>query len=110
LFGGLRQGTFCASEGHRDLEKNDIIAQEIPIIKRTLKEACKTTLETIHRMIADLPSDLRQEAIHYIEDLARRKRKPAAKKFSLTWAGGLSHLKSSTTSVELQHKAHEWLG
>ena len=67
-----------------------------------------TSAETVHRMIDELPPDLRSEAIHYIEELARRKRKPAAKKFSLTWAGGLSHLKSSTTSVELQHKAHEW--
>jgi hypothetical protein len=48
---------------------------------------------------------LRQEAIPSIEKLARRKKKPAAKKFSLTWAGGLSHLKSSMTSVELQLKS-----
>jgi len=46
-------------------------------------------------MIDNLPSDLRQEAIHYIEELARRKRKPAAKKFSLTWAGGSPTLKAA---------------
>ena len=69
-----------------------------------------TTSESVHRMIDDLPADLREEAIHYIEELARRKKKPAAKKFSLAWAGGLSSLKSSTTSVELQHKAREWRG
>jgi hypothetical protein len=67
-----------------------------------------TSSESVHRMIDDLPPDLREEAIHYIEELARRKKKPAARKFSLAWAGGLSHLKSSTTSVELQHKAREW--
>ena len=59
-------------------------------------------------MIDNLPPDLQQEVIHYIEELGRRKKKQVPKKFSLTWAGGLSHLKSSTTSVELQHKAHEW--
>jgi hypothetical protein len=59
-------------------------------------------------MIDDLPPELRQEAIHYIEKLARRKKKPGAKKFSMTWAGGLSHLKTTTTSVDLQHKAREW--
>ena len=67
-----------------------------------------TTSESVHRMIDELPADLRLEAIHYIEELARRKKKPAVKKFNLEWAGGLSHLKSSTTSVELQHKAREW--
>jgi len=67
-----------------------------------------TTSESVHRMIDELPADLRLEAIHYIEELARRKKKPAAKKFGLAWAGGLSQLKSGTTSVELQHKAREW--
>jgi len=90
------------------LEKNYIIAQGIPIIKRMVPETRMTTSESVSRMIDDLPPDLRQEAIHYIEELARRKKKPATKKFSLTWAGGLSNLKNSTTSVELQHKAREW--
>jgi hypothetical protein len=67
-----------------------------------------TSAETVHRMIDELPPELRQEAVHYIEELARRKKKPIKKKFSLTWAGGLAHLKNSTTSVELQHKAREW--
>lgn len=67
-----------------------------------------TNSETVHRMIDALPADHRQEAMHYIEELARRKKKPAAKKFSLMWAGGLSNLKSSTTFVELQHTDHEW--
>jgi len=67
-----------------------------------------TPSETVHQMIDELPADLRQEAIHYIEELRPPEEKPAAKKFSLSWAGGLSHLKSSTTSGELQHKAREW--
>ena len=67
-----------------------------------------TSTDSVHRMIEDLPPDLRQEAIHFIEELARMKRKVAKKKFSLSWAGGLAHLKGSTTSVELQHAAREW--
>lgn len=59
-------------------------------------------------MIDDLPPDLRLEAIHYIEELAKRKKVAKKKKFSLSWAGGLSHLKNSTTSVELQHAASRW--
>jgi hypothetical protein len=68
-----------------------------------IRGTCMTTSESVHRMIDELPADLRQEAIHYIEELARRTKKPAAKKFNLAWAGGLSHLKPGTTSVELQH-------
>jgi hypothetical protein len=67
-----------------------------------------TSAETVYRMIARLPPDLRQEAIHYIEKLAQRKKKPAKKKFRLTWAGGLAHLRGTTTSVDLQHAAREW--
>jgi hypothetical protein len=67
-----------------------------------------TFAETVHRMIDDLPPDLRSEVIHYIEELAKRKKNQKKKKFHLTWAGGLSHLKKSTTAVELQHEAHKW--
>jgi hypothetical protein len=67
-----------------------------------------TSAKTVHRMIEELPPDLRQEAIQYIEELARRSKKPVKRKFGLAWAGGLSHLKESTTSVELQHAAREW--
>lgn len=67
-----------------------------------------TSAKTVHRMIEDLPPDLRREAIHYIEELARRNKKMVKRKFGLAWAGGLSHLKESTTSVELQHAAREW--
>jgi hypothetical protein len=67
-----------------------------------------TSSESVYRMIDSLPPDLRREAIHYIEELAKRKNPAKKKKFSLTWAGGLSHLKNSTTSVELQHAASQW--
>ena len=67
-----------------------------------------TSTKTVHRMIEELPPDLQQEAIQYIEELARRNKKAVKRKFGLGWAGGLSHLKESTTSVELQHAAREW--
>jgi len=67
-----------------------------------------TSAETVHRMIENLPPDLRNEAIHYIEELAKRKKKPQKKKFRLGWAGGLSHLDKSVNSVELQHEASKW--
>lgn len=67
-----------------------------------------TSADSVHRMIEDLPPDLRQEAIHFIEELAKKKQRAVHRKFSLSWAGGLAHLKGSTTSVELQHAAREW--
>jgi hypothetical protein len=78
------------------------------ISKIPRKKNFMTSAETVHRMIDELPPDLRSKAIHYIEELAKRKKKPGKKKFRLTWAGGLAHLRTSTTSVELQHAAHEW--
>jgi len=42
-----------------------------------------TPSESVHRMIDDLPVDLRQEVFHYIEGFVCRKKKPAAQKFSL---------------------------
>jgi len=67
-----------------------------------------TSAETVHRMIDDLPPDLRSEAIHYIEELAKRKKKITKKTFRLSWAGGLSHLDKKITSVDLQHEASKW--
>ena len=67
-----------------------------------------TSAETVHRMIDDLPPDLRSEALHYIEELAKRKKKSEKKKFRLGWAGGLSHIDKNITSVELQHEALKW--
>jgi hypothetical protein len=78
------------------------------IISKISRKNFMTSAETVHRMIDDLPPDLRSEAIHYIEELAKRKKKSAKKKFSLSWAGGLSHIDKSMTSVELQHAASKW--
>jgi hypothetical protein len=78
------------------------------IISKIFRKNFMTSAETVYRMIDDLPPDLRSEAIHYIEELAKRKNKTKKKKFRLSWAGGLSHLKGSTTSVELQHAASKW--
>ncbi|RPI37117.1 MAG: DUF2281 domain-containing protein [Methanoregulaceae archaeon] len=65
---------------------------------------------SVEEKIRMLPPDLRQEAIHFINELAKRKKKPQKKKFRLGWAGGLSHIDKSVTSVELQHEASKWRG
>jgi hypothetical protein len=63
---------------------------------------------SVEEKIRMLPPDLREEAIHFIEELAKRKKQPRKKKFRLGWAGGLSHIGTSVTSVELQHEASKW--
>ena len=65
---------------------------------------------SVEEKIRMLPPDLREEAIHFIEELTKRKKQPRKKKFRLGWAGGLSHIDKSITSVELQHEASKWRG
>lgn len=51
-----------------------------------------------------------KEAIElYIESLKENKEKKTKKGFKFDWEGGLSNLKEKCTSVELQHKALEWI-
>ena len=63
---------------------------------------------SVEEKIRMLPPDLREEAIHFIEELAKRKKQPRKKKFRLGWAGGLSSIDKSVTPVELQHEASKW--
>jgi hypothetical protein len=62
-------------------------------------------------IIKELPEDIKKE----VEDFAlflleKRKREEAEKKKpTLSWTGGLSEFKDKYTSVELQHKALEWM-
>jgi hypothetical protein len=67
-----------------------------------------STSGSVEEKIRMLPPDLREEAIHYIDELLERKKIPRKKKFRLGWAGGLSHIDKKVTSVELQHEASKW--
>ena len=69
-----------------------------------------SSISSVEEKIRMLPPDLREEVIHYIDELVKRKKKPGKKKFRLGWAGGLSHLDKNITSVELQHEASKWRG
>jgi Protein of unknown function (DUF2281) len=63
---------------------------------------------SVEEKIRMLPPDLREEAIHYIDELVKRKKNSGKKKFRLSWAGGLSDIDKNITSVELQHEAPKW--
>lgn len=66
-------------------------------------------MKTIEEQIRELPPDLQEEVLDFIEFLARR-RKRKAKAMRQDWAGGLSAYRDRFTSVELQKRGLEWRG
>ncbi len=67
--------------------------------------------EIIKSKLEELPEDLKQEVLDYIEFLLQKYGGKAKKgKFRFDWEGGLSDLGEKYTSVELQHKALDLRG
>ncbi|MDG6226192.1 MAG: DUF2281 domain-containing protein [Candidatus Thermoplasmatota archaeon] len=64
----------------------------------------------IEAMIDELPEDLRNEVLDYIELLIKKNRDLSVEKdrFKFEWEGALYDLRDRFTSVELQHHASEW--
>lgn len=58
----------------------------------------------------NLPKHIQEQVLDYIEFLMSKykTRDKKEKDFKFDWEGGLSHLKSGITSVELQHKANQY--
>ena len=56
-----------------------------------------------------LPADLQEKAIRYIDSLLTQKELWRQKKPKLDWAGGLKELRGGYTSVELQEKVSDWI-
>jgi len=65
-------------------------------------------MTTIEEIIRELPPHLRQEVEDFARFLLSRERKCAGVILKQDWAGGLSSLKGSYTSMDLQKKALEW--
>jgi len=68
----------------------------------------ETKVKTLEEQIKELPPDLRQEVHDFVQFLIEKRVKKPTGKFSFDWEGGLCHLRTQYTSVELQHKALEW--
>ena len=64
--------------------------------------------EPIEPLINQLPPELQREAIAYIKRLMNKSQKIGKRKLSLDWAGGLSYMKGTCSSTELQHRITEW--
>ena len=56
-----------------------------------------------------LPPDLQEKAIRYIDSLLTQKELRRKKKPKFDWAGGLEDFQDEYTSVELQEKASDWI-
>jgi len=70
--------------------------------------------DELEAKIKKLPEGVLPQVEDYIDYLLNKYNNPGEvkteekEKFKFDWEGGLKHLKSKYTSVELQHKAMDW--
>ena len=62
---------------------------------------------TIIEKIRELPPDLQEEVIHFIDFLRTKKSSKQKKKPNLEWVGGLKAYRDQYTALELQKKASD---
>ena len=65
---------------------------------------------TIIEKISQLPPELQEEVIHFIDFLRTKKSSKRKKKTNLEWVGGLKVYRDQYTALELQKKASDWRG
>ncbi|QXO94791.1 DUF2281 domain-containing protein [Methanospirillum purgamenti] len=63
------------------------------------------TIDQVESVIHNLPQDLRERALQYIEEL-NKEYPQSEKKFSFDWVGDLKDEEPSLSTVEIQHKIH----
>jgi len=67
-------------------------------------------MNRIEEMIRELPSELQQEVLDFIEFLIKKQARKHGRKLRQDWAGALSDYRDRYTSLELQKRALEWRG
>ncbi|MDI3545092.1 MAG: hypothetical protein PWP68_509 [Rikenellaceae bacterium] len=68
-------------------------------------------MKTLESLIKQLPRELQEEVIDFIEFLiAKKQKKKKGTKLKQNWAGELEEYRNKYTSLELQKKALEWRG
>lgn len=65
-------------------------------------------MKSIEERIKELPPELQQEVVDFIDFLTERRLRQPRGKPNFDWAGALKDLRDQYTSVELQHKISEW--
>ncbi|MCE2415613.1 DUF2281 domain-containing protein [Candidatus Poribacteria bacterium] len=63
---------------------------------------------TIIEKIRQLPPELQEEVIHFIDFLRTKKSSKGKKRPNLEWIGGLKAYRDQYTALELQKKASDW--
>ena len=63
---------------------------------------------TIIEKIRELPPELQEEVINFIDFLRTKQRSKRKKKPNLEWIGGLKTYSDQFTALELQKKASDW--
>ncbi len=63
---------------------------------------------TIIEKIRELPPELQEEVIHFIDFLRTKKSSKRKKTPNLEWVGGLKAYQDQFTALELQKKASDW--
>jgi len=71
-------------------------------------ENMSSSSSSVEEKIRSLPPELRDEAIHFIDELVRRSKKGSPSSFRCVAEGSLAYLGTRYSSVDLQHKANEW--
>ena len=63
---------------------------------------------TIIEKIKELPPELQEEVINFIDFLRRKRSSKQKKKPNLKWIGGLKAYRDQFTALELQKKGADW--
>ena len=63
---------------------------------------------TIIEKIRELPPELQEEVINFIDFLRAKKSSKRKKKPNLEWIGGLKAYRDQFTALELEKKASDW--
>ena len=63
---------------------------------------------TIVKKIRQLPPELQEEVIHFIDSLLTEKKLKRKKRPNLKWIGGLKAYRDKYTALELQKRALDW--
>ncbi len=68
-----------------------------------------TAEKPLAELVQELPLELQSQVRTYVTQLLHRRASQARQPLQLGWAGALSDLREHTTSVDLQHRAVEWI-
>jgi hypothetical protein len=68
-----------------------------------------TAAKSLEELVRELSPDMAAEVRDFIEFLLSKQKRHAGRALRQDWAGALRDYREQYTSVELQHKASEWL-